>query len=930
MTEVDGWLVIRKEQALAYGKHVTGGFMVRAGSTAMREGSPAVKRSRGERDQLVSSGILVPDTNPALFRFAVDHVFNSISAAAGVVIDGNSNGSHWKENGSEGTELGEQQALLDLLTCKEVDAAMRECDQLGLGAFLSRGGFVRPQVWTKGLAGDQAYPAKATVAAALGHLPNGRALSAKEFFNGFGETQAFSTLERLGYEILRKGAVSDPTDLERNEIEAAMDAYDSYLANRDHSEIFEEFGEPRGYWVRSTRQRDNRVYPTKPVVGFARRVTDLNGGWSTRESAAALLHNSGFIIVDQDDDPVTPPEDKSYLIRDADRIRRCALNYFIEPAREQRLADVSIRASDLADAMGFKDAFPNVCQALGGEKFQQLAKVPPPTHTEPNPSSSTTFTYKLSTEAEADPVTDVTKAKTPAATNLILYGPPGTGKTYRTAWEAVRLCMGEAVAEKLRGEDKRDALMAEYRRLTGDGLIEFVTFHQSMSYEEFVEGLRPSTGDDAGDGPDEGQVGTGFRLKPHDGVFKRISERARLDRADGGTSARLDRTARVFKVALGRRQIEDDRIRFGLDQGLIHVGWGGDIDWSDERFDDFNAIFTEWRAKKDPEATGHDGNIVITFSFRADMQIGDYVVVSDGRDRIQAFGRISGDYFYDQGAEFHPHRRQVEWIWRDDNGTERSRFYPNGFRRHSVYKLNQSLVDWDALEEIIFGEDAPVASRSARDHVLIIDEINRANISKVFGELITLLESDKRLGMSNEVRLTLPYSKKTFGVPANLHIIGTMNTADRSIALLDTALRRRFTFRELMPDPSVLSSNVDGINLQKLLSTINERIEYLFDREHQIGHAYFTGCVTRDDVDAVMRHKVIPLLAEYFYEDWSKVATVLGDTKQVNPRFLVREEMKAPDGMESESFAGPRQRWRVKSERDSNGSGGFDFSEFET
>lgn len=718
--------------------------------------------------------------------------------------------------------------------------------------------------------------------------------------------------------MLSNGNVSVP--LARQAIEAAMDAYDQYRQTREHGEIFDHFGEPRDYWVRSTRERPDRVYPTKPIVGFVRKETDLNGGWSTTESGAACLYNSGFIIVGQDGAPVKPPKPYDHLICEADRIRLCALNYFIEPAREGGANQVSIRAGDLDAAMGLKDALPNICQALAGEKFQQLAQVPPPTYTEPNPSSSTIFTFKLVSHAEAATMTEATTTPARSATNLILYGPPGTGKTYRTAWEAVRLCLGERVAAALQGDEKRDALMAEYRRLVRDERIEFVTFHQSMSYEEFVEGLRPSTGDDSDEGLEEVKVSTGFRLKLHEGVFKRVSERARLDQADEATSALLDRSARVFKVALGRRQIDDDKIRFGLDHDMIHVGWGGDIDWSDERFDDFNEIVSEWRSKKDSAATGHDGNIVITFSFRADMQVGDYVVVSDGRDRLQAFGKVTGEYFYDPDAAFHPHRRHVEWLWRDDDGTERSRFYPNGFRRHSVYKLDQSLVDWDALEGIVFGDETPRTSQSARDYVLIIDEINRANISKVFGELITLLESDKRLGMQNEIRLVLPYSKKPFGVPANLHVIGTMNTADRSIALLDTALRRRFAFRELMPKSDILSRDVGGIDLQRLLTTINDRIEYLFDREHQIGHAYFTGCTTRDDVEEVMRHKVIPLLAEYFYEDWSKVAAVLGDEKQDRPRFLEARRLAVPDGIAEDDFAGEKLRWNVKTE--------FDFSEF--
>jgi 5-methylcytosine-specific restriction enzyme B len=322
----------------------------------------------------------------------------------------------------------------------------------------------------------------------------------------------------------------------------------------------------------------------------------------------------------------------------------------------------------------------------------------------------------------------------------------------------------------------------------------------------------------------------------------------------------------------------------------------------------------------------------MTFAFRSGLQIGDYVIISDGRDSYRAFGRVTGEYEFDSTASFHPHRRKVEWIWRDNNGAERVNFYSRNFRRQSAYRLDPSLIDWDALETVVIGPNAERPVASARSHVLIIDEINRANISKVFGELITLLEVDKRLGCDNEVRVRLPYSGTSFGVPSNLHIIGTMNTADRSIALLDTALRRRFTFRELMPDISALRNamatrkldmeNLNGINLGKLLTTINERIEYLFDREHQIGHAYFTGCRSRADIEDVLRHKVIPLLAEYFYEDWSKVAAVLGDgAGAAKSRFLEAKRLSPPVGFAGDEFGGEKLRWSVKTE--------FDFLEFE-
>ncbi|MBR0260300.1 MAG: AAA family ATPase [Selenomonadaceae bacterium] len=180
----------------------------------------------------------------------------------------------------------------------------------------------------------------------------------------------------------------------------------------------------------------------------------------------------------------------------------------------------------------------------------------------------------------------------------------------------------------------------------------------------------------------------------------------------------------------------------------------------------------------------------------------------------------------------------------------------------------------------IFKKFCDEARGRNENFVFIIDEINRGNISKIFGELITLIEDDKR----EEIFATLPYSQENFTVPKNVYILGTMNTADRSIALLDTALRRRFNFVEMMPRPELLET-IDGVDLRELLKKLNTRIETLYDREHTIGHAYFINCKTLADIAEVFRNKIIPLLQEYFFDDYESLYNILGE------KFITRENI---------------------------------------
>ena len=474
------------------------------------------------------------------------------------------------------------------------------------------------------------------------------------------------------------------------------------------------------------------------------------------------------------------------------------------------------------------------------------------------------------------------------ALNTILYGPPGTGKTYATTRRCVEICDGKVPEDP-------EALRARYGELMDNGRIDFVTFHQSYGYEEFVEGLRPHT---------TNETGTGFRLEVFPGVLKRIAEHARKVPEIGGR--------RIFKMSLGDpKSWGGSQQKAGIfaeciDSECVLLEYGGDIDWSDPQYDNWKQILERWHDEKDPDATVHDTDLKSMWRFRIDMRPGDIVVVSDGPRRFRAVGEIVGGYeFKPRNDGFH-HRRSVNWHWHVDTGSSRpvSEFKNGTLLWRPVVLMTPAKPDGLVPYFKGVGELA-----GARPHVLVIDEINRANISKVMGELITLLEEDKREGAENEVAVTLPYSGERFTLPENLHILGTMNTADRSIALIDTALRRRFRFDEMSPEPERLEDAKEqtGVDLPRVLQAINERLEYLVDRDHLIGHAWFMSATSREDVDDIMRHRIIPLIAEYFYEDWSKVRAVLGGGDQ----FVKGEKLKRPPALNDDP-RDDRYQWTVQ------------------
>jgi 5-methylcytosine-specific restriction protein B len=284
------------------------------------------------------------------------------------------------------------------------------------------------------------------------------------------------------------------------------------------------------------------------------------------------------------------------------------------------------------------------------------------------------------------------------------------------------------------------------------------------------------------------------------------------------------------------------------------------------------------------------------------VAVGDVIVCIRSINSVGGIGVVTGEYRHDPSppegvSPDYVHVLPVRWLATDIDLDIRAINGGLSFTQKTLYPLDR--FKWSELAELMVKSGLSVgapALSSAKDelpYVLIIDEINRGNVSRIFGELITLIEPSKRAGAAEALSVTLPYSKKAFSVPGNVFLLGTMNTADRSLAGLDIALRRRFTFKEMASQPDLLRGVVvDGVDAGELLAVMNERIEVLLDRDHTLGHAYFMrlaepGGNTLAALAQVFRGNVLPLLQEYFFEDWERIALVLNDLrKPVGRRFV--------------------------------------------
>ena len=434
--------------------------------------------------------------------------------------------------------------------------------------------------------------------------------------------------------------------------------------------------------------------------------------------------------------------------------------------------------------------------------------------------------------------------------NVVLYGAPGTGKTYDVPELAVRLCDPSFMV----AEPSREEIVSRYNQLKTEKRIAFTTFHQSLDYEDWIEGLRPVVNENS-------QV----TYEIESGIFKKLCEEAERPVVKDKKVGIAD-NAVVWKVSLagtGDNPVRSDCMK----NSYIRIGWDG-----------YGPVISD---ETDWSVYNGEGKQILD-AYINKMKIGDIVMSCYSSQTIDAIGVVVGDYEFEDKFPNYKRVRRVNWLVKNINENIVEMNDGKTMTLGTVYRLNS--ITLDNVKSIL--EKYNTSSKMEENdkaYVMVIDELNRGNVSKVFGELITLLEADKRKGRINAESVVLPYSKKAFHIPNNVYLIATMNTADRSLGSLDYAIRRRFAF---------IAEKPFGLDVEGFDEDLFEKVSSLFVKNFDdykesgwdqtmklepadtlsdeykpedvwIGHSYFLMQDEEDNTSNRLLYEIIPLLEEY-------------------------------------------------------------------